>query len=323
MNMPPSRGRRTKRTPSANGVEVITLDSSFESPHSTWGPFELNRYALTWIVEGGGVTSLDGEAIVTSPGSVLSMLPGMSLRHDWGAARSFQSFIVFDLSESAFRRATGASLPEGVPSPKTWPRLRQLSGDEAFIELWRYLIALQHLPHTRAILATGVELLLRLFVSGLVDGQARTTPALPRAIERALDFMLARLSRGDTRFDLGSVARASGVSPQHLCRLFRSELHESPISCGQLLRVERAAGVLERSDKTLAEIAEAFGYSSAFHFSRVFKKVYGVPPGQYRRAFVAGKASRPGGLAFRHHRLRHYLHESGPGRVVVHKSFQS
>jgi hypothetical protein len=104
MNMPASRALRTGKKRSASGVEVITLDSSFESPHSTFGPFELNRYALTWIVEGGGVTSLDGEAIVTSPGTVLSMLPGMSLRHDWGAARSFQSFIVFEFP----------SLPEDV-----------------------------------------------------------------------------------------------------------------------------------------------------------------------------------------------------------------
>src|SRR5262245_43821280 len=126
MNMPANRAPRTGKTPSANGVEVITLDSSFESPQSTWGPFGLNRYALTWIVEGGGVTSLDGEAIVTSPGSVLSMLPGMSLRHDWGSARSFQCFIVFDLPR----------LPDALPSPKTWPRSRQLAGDESFLDLW-------------------------------------------------------------------------------------------------------------------------------------------------------------------------------------------
>lgn len=309
MNMAKKRALPAVRTSSGHGVQVITLDSSFESPHSTFGPFELNRYALSWIIEGGGVTSLDDEVIATSPGSVLSMLPGMSLRHDWGKARSFQTFIVFDLK----------ALPEGLPQPRTWPRLRQLTGEESFINLWRYLFAAQHSPHAHAILATGVELLLRLFVSGLVDGQARTAPALPRAVERALDFMVARLTRGDTRFDLGSVARAAGVTPQHLCRLFRRELHESPIGCGHLMRVERAAGMLERTDQTLAEIAESFGYSSAFHFSRVFKQIYGVPPSEYRRAFVAGRASRPGGLVFRHHRLRQYLHESGPGRVVVSK----
>jgi AraC family transcriptional regulator len=307
MNMPPRRAHRLGRPAFPRGLELITLDSSFESPHSTFGPFELNRYALAWIVEGGGVTSLDGEAIATSAGSVLSMLPGMSLRHDWGKLRSFQSFIVFDLP----------TLPEGVAHPRTWPRLRQLAGDESFLNLWRYLLAVQHSPQVLPLLTSGVELLLRMFVGGLMDGRARTTPALPRAVERALDFMTARLSRGDTRFDLGSVARAAGVTPQHLCRLFRRELDESPIGCGHLMRVEKAAGVLERSDETLAEVAATFGYSSAFHFSRVFKQIYGVPPSEYRRAFVAGRASRPGGVVFRHHRLRRYLHEAGPGRVVV------
>jgi hypothetical protein len=221
------RARVNGRPPSKRGLQVITLDSSFESPHSTFGPFELDRYALAWIIEGGGVTSLDEEVIETSPGSVLTMLPGMSLQHDWGKAQSFQSFIVFDLP----------SLPEGLPSPRTWPRSRQLAGDESFLNLWRYLLAVQHSPQAASILKSGVELLLRLFVSGLVDGQARTVPALPRAVERALDFMVARLSRHDTRFDLGSVSRAAGVTPQHLCRLFRRELHESPIGCGHLMRL--------------------------------------------------------------------------------------
>ncbi|HWA78198.1 MAG TPA: AraC family transcriptional regulator [Polyangiaceae bacterium] len=305
-----TRTRRTARPAARRGLQVITLDSSFESALSTWGPFLLSRYALAWIVEGGGVTSLDDEVVVTGPGSVLSMLPGMSLRHDWGKVRSFQSFIVFDLP----------ALPEGLPSPKTWPRLRQLTGEESFFHLWRYLLSVQHSAQAHNLLRTGVELLLRSFVSGLVDGKARTAPALPGAVERALDFMLARLARGDARFDLGSVARASGVTPQHLCRLFRRELDETPIGCGHLMRVEQAAGALERSRKTLAEIAESFGYSSAFHFSRVFKQVYGVPPSEYRRAFVLGKASRPGGLAFRHHKLRHYLHEAGPGRVEVYQN---
>src|SRR5690349_19386532 len=87
------------------GFRVITLASSFESPGSTFGPFALDRYALTWIVEGGGVTSLDGAPIATAPGTIVSMRPGTSLRHDWGNARSFQAFIVFDF----------AALPRGFP----------------------------------------------------------------------------------------------------------------------------------------------------------------------------------------------------------------
>ena len=262
----------------------------------------------TWIVEGGGVTTLDGEQHSTIPGTILSMLPGMTLRHDWGGARSFQAFIVFDFE----------SLPKGFPAPGQWPRRRQLSGDETFLELWRFLLAVEH-QQSRATQLTrqSVELLLTMFVSGTVDGQARTSAALPRAVERALDFMLDRVARGKVRFDLTAVSRAAGVTPQHLCRVFRRELDASPIECAHLMRVEQAASVLERTDQTLAEVAERFGYCSAFHFSRVFKQVYGVPPSDYRRAFMAGRASRPGGLVFRHHRLRRYIYEAGPGRVIV------
>ncbi len=299
------------------GLEVITVASSFESPGSTFGPFLLDRYALTWIVEGGGTTTLDGEPHATTPGTILSMLPGMTLRHDWGSARSFQAFIVFDFS----------SLPKDFPAPAQWPRRRQLSGDETFLELWRFLLAMEQtgLSAARgqdraaraAIVIQSLELLLRMFVSGVVDGQGRTSAALPRAVERALDFMLDRVARGKVRFDLQAVARAAGVTPQHLCRAFRRELDASPIECAHLMRVEHAASVLERTDQTLAEVAERFGYSSAFHFSRVFKQVYGLPPSDYRRAFMAGRASRPGGLVFRHHRLRRYIYEAGPGRVIV------
>jgi AraC family transcriptional regulator len=293
---------------SSPGFHVITLASSFESPGSTFGPFALDRYALTWIVEGGGVTSLDGVPHATSPGTILSMLPGMSLRHDWGSARSFQAFIVFDF----------ATLPHGLAPPPSWPRTRQLAGDEAFLSLWRFLLAIEHGEADAAtIVAHGAELLLRMFIGGLFDGQARTSPALPRAVEHALDFMLDRIEKRQVRFDLDDVAHAAGVTPQHLCRTFRRELDASPIQCAHLMRVEQAASVLERTDHTLAEVAEQFGYSSAFHFSRVFKQIYGAPPSDYRRAFMAGRASRPGGLVFRHHRLRRYVYEAGPGRVML------
>jgi AraC family transcriptional regulator len=307
-NMAGSGPKSSESFTAIRGFKVITLASSFESPGSTFGPFALDRYALTWIVEGGGATSLGDAPIATTPGTVLSMLPGMSLRHDWGSARSFQTFIVFDF----------AALPRGFPTPHTWPRSRQLAGDEAFLSLWRYLLAIDHgEPSTSALVARGAELLLGMFVSGLVDGQARTSPALPRAVERALDFMLDAIAHGNVRFELGAVAKAAGVTPQHLCRVFRRELDASPIECAHLMRVEQAASLLERSDQTLAELAERFGYCSAFHFSRVFKQIYGAPPSDYRRAFMAGRATRPGGLVFRHHRLRRYIYEAGPGRVML------
>ena len=289
-------------------LSVITVTTSLESPTSTFGPFTLDRYALAWIVEGGGLTTLDDVPYPTSPGSVLSMLPGMSLRHDWGASRSLQAYIVFDLEPP----------PAELGAPQAWPRARQLAGRETFLVLWRYLLAIEHgAPSSANLLPHTVELLLRMFVSGALDGEAPTSAALPRSVEQALDFMRTRIANGKARFELAAVARAAGVTPQHLCRIFRHELDASPLECAHLMRIEQAVSLLERTDTTLAELAERFGYSSAFHFSRVFKQICGTPPSDYRRAFLAGRTTRPGGLVFRHHRLRRYIYETGPGRSLV------
>lgn len=47
-------------------------------------------------------------------------------------------------------------------------------------------------------------------------------------------------------------------------------------------RVEKAKYFLNGTELSLHEIAELCGFSSEFHFSRVFKQLNGIPPGQYR-----------------------------------------
>lgn len=290
------------------GLTIQTVATSFETANSTYGPFLLNRYALTWIVEGGGTTQLGDALHETRAGTVLCMTPGVELRHNWGARRSFQSFIVFDPGR----------VPRSWPAASDWIRQRELSGSETFFDLWRSVVGGYHAGHGEGgLLERSVELLLRMFLTGNVGGDVRLGAELPRPIERALDFLVQRAKTRDPRPRLDEVARAARLSTPHLCRLFRREFDATPLECAEMLRVERAAGLLERTYGTLAEIAEQLAYSSAFHFSRNFKRTYGMPPSEYRVAFRSGLATRPGGIVFRHHRLRSYLYERGPGRVLV------
>ena len=46
-------------------------------------------------------------------------------------------------------------------------------------------------------------------------------------------------------------------------------------------RGEKAKYFLNGTELSLHEIAELCGFSSEFHFSRVFKQLNGIPPGQY------------------------------------------
>jgi AraC family transcriptional regulator of arabinose operon len=46
----------------------------------------------------------------------------------------------------------------------------------------------------------------------------------------------------------------------------------------------QAAERLLAQDASIGRVAEELGFSDPFHFSRVFKKVFGVPPGQFARS---------------------------------------
>lgn len=48
-------------------------------------------------------------------------------------------------------------------------------------------------------------------------------------------------------------------------------------------RMLRARNLLLNSQGSLEEIASALGFRNGFYFNRVFRKFYGMPPGEYRR----------------------------------------
>ncbi len=286
----------------------MSVSTSLEAPGSSFGPWRMPHYGFAWIIEGCGTTHYDDAVIPTREGSVLLVRPGMTARHDWGNVRCFQSFIVFDFD----------SLPSPWPRPACWPVVRQLGQDDPFFDLWRCLLRFdQRDAAALPVMVPMTELLLRLFVSTIAFDAEPRTPRLPEAVERAVVFIRRHVAEHPSRpLRLPELARSAHVTPQHLCRLFKDALGLGPIECAHALRIELASTALERTGLGLAQIAERFGFSSQFHFSRAFKQSYGMSPSSYRKAFIHGAATRPAGLMFRHHPLRRYFYEEAPGRIM-------
>lgn len=84
----------------------------------------------------------------------------------------------------------------------------------------------------------------------------------------------------------GVIAREVGVDPSHLNRVFRRHYGASLAAYARGVRLDRAAAQLTTTQRTIAEIAAAAGYSSQAHFTRAFRRHTGVPPGTYRAIAV-------------------------------------
>lgn len=94
--------------------------------------------------------------------------------------------------------------------------------------------------------------------------------------------MLAASFSGDR--SIADVARACGLSRGYFIRGFKEATGKTPHQWGLSQRVEQARGMLISSEMSLADIALACGFADQSHFTRVFSKVTGLPPGGWRRA---------------------------------------
>jgi len=85
---------------------------------------------------------------------------------------------------------------------------------------------------------------------------------------------------------LNEIAARCHLAPAYLCRLFKRFDHVTPYQYLLRLKMSHAAALLQVPGSTVKEVAEALEFSDVFHFSRVFKKINGLPPGRFARSAV-------------------------------------
>jgi AraC family transcriptional regulator len=82
--------------------------------------------------------------------------------------------------------------------------------------------------------------------------------------------------------ELRVLATAAGRSPFHLAVVFRATFGVSVGEYVREVRLWRAVRLLERGECALAGVASTAGYADQSHFTRVFRRRFGLSPGMYR-----------------------------------------
>ena len=82
-----------------------------------------------------------------------------------------------------------------------------------------------------------------------------------------------------------TLAARTAMSPRNFARVFAREVGVTPAHFVGQLRVEAARRELETTEKGLAEIADAVGFSGAEVLRRTFHRSIGIPPQTYRARF--------------------------------------
>lgn len=134
----------------------------------------------------------------------------------------------------------------------------------------------------------GVVKLLWIFAQhiAMVSNQIlvqRENTELP-AIARARQFI--QENQGE-ELSLGQVARAVNTSIFYFCKMFHKSTGLNFTDYVSRIRVEKATNLLLNPNLRVSEIAYEVGFQSLTHFNRVFKKIKGQSPTDYRLQLVS------------------------------------
>jgi AraC-like DNA-binding protein len=127
------------------------------------------------------------------------------------------------------------------------------------------------------------QVLLLDLLAGLISRFAET-PARTRsfgsereAVIRARDYLAEHYAEN---VSLERLARIANLSPFHFNRVFSEQLGMPPHAFQTQLRVSRAKTLL-RQGWAISQVASETGFADQSHLTRHFKRLVGVPPGQY------------------------------------------
>ena len=108
-----------------------------------------------------------------------------------------------------------------------------------------------------------------------VGSSEKTNPAIRKCVE-----LIDREYRRNIPLD--ELCDVSGMSRQHICRLFRNALDARPTEYIAKRRIQAAKELLLGTDMTTEEIAETVGFGSSSYFCKIFKRYEGISPTRFR-----------------------------------------
>lgn len=229
--------------------------------------------ALEVVAAGYGEVVLAGVRHELSSGAVFAYGPGIPHRIVCDPCRPMAKYFLDLRGPAASHLIAAAGLGPG--------RLRRLPRPVRIQSILDLLIetGCDGLGQAAVVCANLAEAALRSIADEAID-HAAIDDAAHATYRRCRELIEAS---DPNRASIAVIAAEAGVTPAYLCRLFRRYDRMTPGAWLRRRSLQSAADALLQTSEPVTAIAARLGYSDAFHFSRAFKRLFGIAPLPYRR----------------------------------------
>ncbi|MCI8808190.1 MAG: AraC family transcriptional regulator [Oscillospiraceae bacterium] len=267
--------------PNDNFLDLRLFQFGWEqcAPLHSFGPFVRNHFLFHYVISGQGYLDADDANGVTrrydlGPGQGFLICPGLvntycADQHDpWKYV-----WLEFDgLRAAQYLSAAGLSAAQPIYSSKTPAMAQPVEETMLYIANHAKASTLNLIGH------------LCLFLDALIQSSATRREVWGARlqdfyIQEAVTFMEHNYQRELT---VEEVADACKLNRSYFSKLFRENMGCPPQEFLIRLRLSKAADQMKDTKAPIGEIAAVCGYPNQLHFSRAFKKRYGLSPREWR-----------------------------------------
>ncbi|MFI6307134.1 helix-turn-helix domain-containing protein [Amycolatopsis thailandensis] len=271
-------------TPSPPAGLLVVGESTFTKRFEAIRPTGSPSWLLMWTTRGCGAVQHGDTALTTGAGQLVLIEPGV--RHTYGVAPGAGEW---SLQWAHFRAPQGNWLGASRHLTPTASGAAEAI-DAAFDRLYRYarltgdhippspvrLPAFATRPEQQALALCALEEIVRLAdLAGAPAAHAGPDPRIAR-VRRLI------AETPEAPHTVNSLAALAGLSPSRFSHLYARTTGHSPMQAVRAHRLHRATRLLTGTGMSVAAVAVTVGYVDQFHFSRAFRREFGMPPSSYR-----------------------------------------
>lgn len=248
------------------------------APGASLGPRIQTSLQLVYVEQGEAVITVDGVARRVGAGQATLLMPGGREHFSFSTAgetlHGWRQADVPELSVAQLRCLS--ELPLVCPVSARLGQLFEVSLPAAHD--WE--------PTARAVRAGLIRCAILEYLQS-AGYRHKAHQRLPTPLAKAVRLIDESLT---SSLDLTVLAKAAGVTPQHLNRLFRQHLGTRPMRYLWQQRTREGARLLRQTGLSIGEAGYRCGFQSATHFSRLIKARYAVCPRTLRRQAWGGES---------------------------------
>lgn len=246
----------------------------------TWRPKGRLDYQLLYIVSGKGHFYFHGEDRVVYAGRMVLIQPRQEQRYEYFGEDKPEVYWVHFTGSDVKNILRSYNIPMDDP-------IFYSGASSTYSYLFKEMI------HELQTCKTGYEDLLAMYLRQIFLLVQRTRqeerPTVSTYIQEEMEFARRYFNEHyNEPISIQEYAESRNMSVCYFQRNFKQIVKHTPMQYLLTIRVNNAASLLETTDYSMAEIAAIVGYEDPLYFSRLFRKIKGVSPRDYRNLVKDG-----------------------------------